>query len=371
MTELFSPYQLAILFTLCVWIIPLMAAWVRYDILPHSVLAFICIFFGPFILIDDILAAFDWLEKVPYAIFVFNFSPVLIAGLCFVSIRKMLFEKPGKPILHFGIIALFFAAQVPFLLLPASAKISLIEQPIVGNFLGNWMYYAFNLAVSIAVIVYAVLSSRTIQAYMSHLSEHTVDVSLYNFNTLRTTLAGLLAVGITVFFTILLVAFELVTISGWQTGIAILYSLIFCLVMMTVVERRRFAPCPMDYKELEDADYGEKHLQEVLGKAEKAIIKYKAYRKKGLQLRQVANAAQVEPLELAVASRSILNRNFRAFIYHYRLEYAKLLLTRTDMKVSTVAKRLGFDSEKYLSDIFVQYIQKMGRSVDTDMEEYD
>lgn len=84
-------------------------------------------------------------------------------------------------------------------------------------------------------------------------------------------------------------------------------------------------------------------------------------------MRQLSNAAGIEPLELAIASRAILNRNFRAFVYHYRLEYAKLLLTRTDIKVSTVAKRLGFDSEKYLSDIFVKYIRNMGHDASNEV----
>jgi hypothetical protein len=34
---------------------------------------------------------------------------------------------------------------------------------------------------------------------------------------------------------------------------------------------------------------------------------------------------------------------------------------RTDAKVAAVAKRLGFNSEKFLSGIFVKYIEKMGK----------
>lgn len=369
MNDVISPYHIAIISTLLIWIIPLMSAWVRYDILPHSAFAFICIFFGPFILADDVLIAYGWVYKAPYLLSTFTFVPVLISVLCYLSIRKMLFEQPGSSVIHYGVIVLFFAAQVPGLLLPADAKIAMAEQPIVGNIWDHWMYYGLHLGISIAVVVYSALSLHSLNTYQEHLSEHVVDINLYSFNSIKTTMVGLLSIGITVFFTILLVAFDLVPVSGWQTGVAILYALIFCIVMMSMVERRRFALCPLDYKQLEEHGFGEKHLQDVLSKAEKAIIKYKAYRKKGLQLRHITDAADIEPIELAVASRSILNRNFRAFIYHYRLEYAKLLLTRTDIKVSTVAKRLGFDSEKYLSDIFVQYIRKMGRSVDTEMED--
>lgn len=364
MNDLISTYQFAIVIALCVWVIPLVSAWVRYDILPHSLYAFICIFVAPVILLNDVLVAFEVVHLAPYLISAFWFAPTLVTILCFLSTQKMLLEKPGKPILHLLVAGLFIIAEIPFLLASSDAKIALVTEPVIGGFFEHWMFYSYHILSAIIIVVYSILAMQNIRQYELHLSEHVVDISFYRFGSLSITFAILSAIGMTGLITVLLVAFNLLPIEEWQTGLAVLYSLILCLVVMSSVEKRRYAPSPLDYKELAEQKYPDEFMQGILSKAEKAMIKHKAYRKKGLRLRQLCNAAEVEPLELAVASRALLNRNFRAFVYHYRLEYAKLLLTRTDIKVSTVAKRLGFDSEKYLSDIFVKYIRNMGQGVD-------
>lgn len=366
MNEFISTYQFAIVTALCAWLLPLVSAWVRYDVLPHSLYAFVAIFIAPFILLNDTLLAFELTHVVPYLINAFWFAPALAAILCFLSVRKILLEKPGKPVLHLIIGGLFIGAEIPFLIAPGYLKISLLSEPIVGNFFEHWMFYSYHLLTSVAILVYSILSLKEIKQYSLHLSEHTVDVSYYRFGFLNLTFAVLGSVAATALISILLVAFNLLPIDEWQTGLSVLYALVLCLVVMSLVEKRRYAPCPFGYKELEETKYPEGVMQDVLSKAEKAMIHHKAYRKKGLRIQHLCKAANIEPIQLAVASRAVLNRNFRAFVYHYRLEYAKLLLTRTDIKVSTVAKRLGFDSEKYLSDIFVKYIRNMGHSADAE-----
>jgi YesN/AraC family two-component response regulator len=49
-------------------------------------------------------------------------------------------------------------------------------------------------------------------------------------------------------------------------------------------------------------------------------------------------------------------KNFRRFIFHYRLEYAKNVLLRSDAKLEAVAKRMGINSEKFLSEYFVKHL---------------
>ena len=91
------------------------------------------------------------------------------------------------------------------------------------------------------------------------------------------------------------------------------------------------------------------------------MIERKAYKIIGLRIQQFADAAQVESTNLAIASHVLLNRNFRAFVYHYRLEYAKKSAdaNRRQSNLSLLG-RLGFHSEHFLSEMFIEYIQVMG-----------
>lgn len=282
MNELISPYQFAIVTALCVWLFPLVSAWVRYDILPHSVFAFISIFIAPLILLDDILIAFDLLDKVPYLLNIFWFAPVLVTILCFLSVRKIIMETPGNVLPHLLVVGVFIAGEIPFLLLPGDLKISLRVDPFIGGILDNWMFYLYHLLSAIVIAVYAVLSVNGLKQYSQHLSEHVVDISFYRTASMTVTLATLSAVAATAIITILVVAFDLLPITKWLTGLAVLYSLILCLVMMSLLEKRRLAPSPFDYEELANKKYPHEYMQAVLNKAERAIIKHKAYRKKGI-----------------------------------------------------------------------------------------
>lgn len=367
MNSVLSPYQMVVILALCVWVIPLILIWVRFDGLPHAAQLFISILAAPLMMTDDFVRAFELADSVPFLIGAFTFVPVLIAVQLYIAMHKLLLEKPAMRLLHYGVVLFLVAAQIPFLLLPAEIKLAILENPVMGDMFANWPLYAFYLLASAAILFYAVKVEDMLRKYQHHLSEHVVDINFYKYPYAVAMFSGLISVGFGAIIIVMLVAFDVVLIPYWQSIIAVLYCFVTCLIVMSLLEKRRFAPSPLDYSKLENNPYSEEHLKEVLAKAEQSIIRLKAYKKIGLKLRQLADAAGVEPMELAVATRVVLNRNFRAFIYHYRLEYAKRLLMRTDIKVSTVAKKLGFDSEKYLSGMFVKYIQAMGRSPDDDI----
>lgn len=366
MNDFMTSYQLIVIVILGLWLVPLLTAWVRYDLLPHSALVFVGIFSAPLILLDDILLAFELVNQVPFLLSLFSFSPVLIAMLCFLSVQKMVIKNPPSPVLHYAVTGLLVLAELPFLLVDNALKLQM-KVGLVGQFASYWPYYTYHLLLAVAITAYAVMAVKLLKDYDDNLSEHTVDVAFYRFRVLTMMIAVLGAVGVTGALTVVLIGTDSMYVSRWQAVLSVMNSVALWMVMLVLVERRRFAPCPFEYEALKKK-IPEERMQVVLEKAEQAIIKYKAYRKKGLLIQHLCDAADVEPVELAVSSHAILNRNFRAFVYHYRLEYAKLLLTRTDIKVSAVARRLGFDSEKYLSDIFIKYVESMNRSVDPDME---
>ena len=361
-----TSYQLIVIVVSALWLVPLLTAWVRYDLFPHSTMAFVAILCAPLILTDDLLIAFGWAYQTTFLLSLFSFMPVLIAMLCFLSVQKMVKKISPSPNIHYAIIGLLALAELPFLLVDNQLKLQM-KVGLVGQIAEYWPFYTYYLLLAIAITTYAVMSVKLLKDYDDNLSEHTVDVDFYRFRVLTSVFALLAAVGVTGALTVILIATDSLFVSRWQAVLSVMNSVVLWAVMLILVERRRFAPCPFEYSALKE-NLSEAHMQTVLEKAEKAIIKYKAYRKKGLLIQHLCDAASVEPAELAVSSHTLLNRNFRAFVYHYRLEYAKLLLTRTDIKVSTVARRLGFDSEKYLSDVFIKYVESMNRSVDSDME---
>jgi YesN/AraC family two-component response regulator len=75
-----------------------------------------------------------------------------------------------------------------------------------------------------------------------------------------------------------------------------------------------------------------------------------------LTLSEFCKGADIDPTSLAIALQLTEKKNFRRFIFHYRLEYAKKVLLHSDAKLEAVAKRLGVNSEKFLSEYLVKHL---------------
>jgi AraC-like DNA-binding protein len=231
--------------------------------------------------------------------------------------------------------------------------------PPTGDVLTNWPYLATYLFSAFVMLSYAVHGAEYLSSYHYYLSDQVVDIDMYE---LKITLNGCYVLVFTAFLNMLiigLVIFDLQPFEQWQQVINITNAGAFLFFILILLDRRRYSPMPFAEKEFSKKRFSDDYLRHVLKQAEQAIIEHKAYKRKGLRIRQIADAVNVEPAALALATRFVLKRNFRAFVYHYRLEYAKKVLMRTDQKVTTVAKRLGFNSEKYLSNMFVKYIRMM------------
>jgi hypothetical protein len=91
------------------------------------------------------------------------------------------------------------------------------------------------------------------------------------------------------------------------------------LILILLLERRRYSPLPFDMARLKGRQGDENDLRLTLARAEKAMIDRKAYKIIGLRIRQLADIAEVDPTTLSIATHRLLKRNFRAFVYHYRL----------------------------------------------------
>lgn len=365
-----NPYQLMLSLMLLSGLVLLLGIWVRFDRLRNAKYLFISIVLWPALLIDETLRGFGWWQDAIFLAGLFQFLPSLLVGLLIVSIHNLLISTPIEKEFKFYIPAvLMVVAQVPFLLLPEALKQQYLLTPPSGNIASNWPFLAPHLFSGFVLLVYSIKIVEMFNQYHQTLSDQVVDVQFYQFNALNTACSGLIFVSFVNILLATLATFDLFVFSFWQTAVNLLTACVFWFILFILLELRRVSPSPIDSDKLENHRFSEEYLRFVLTKTEQAIIKHKAYKKTGLRLSQLSKAAGVDPLSLAVATRVLLNRNFRAFIYHYRLEYAKRVLMRTDAKVSSVAKRLGFNSEKFLSDMFIKYIETMGRQPEELSEE--
>jgi len=347
-------------FAFLLWLIPVVLIWVKYDRMPHAPQTLFLIIVLPLIITDEVLRFSGSLNDLSFLVGLFQFMPVLLASMVFICIHKMLLEKPiDNQWLHFLIPALFFLAEIPFLILPEAIKVSAFSEPPVGDILGNWPFYLYYLLSSFVILVYALKIDEMIKDYNYYLSEQVVDVGHFEMPPTMKLFGGLITISFGALLLIVMVALGLVNFDYWQGIISLLQVSIFYVITLLLLQGRSYSPNPLVPEDLEDRSYSEEHMRTVLAKAENAIIRNKLYKTVGLRLRTLSELAGVEPKELVVSSRRMLNRNFRAYMYHYRLEYAKKIILRSDVKISAVAKRLGFTSEKALSDMFVKYVQNL------------
>lgn len=359
---LFTQYQSLVLMALALWLLPLLLVWVRFDEFPHAREMILAVLFTPTLLVDDYLLAFNISQDWYFLAGLFFCMPVVLSALLSLAVARLVLDKSRyKPWIIWAPALLMLGLELPFLLAPLAYKVILLQSAPVGQIKEHWPLYAYMALLHFFVLVLAFGVERRISDYQHHLSDQVVDTHFYRFSVAIRSFGGLITLAFLALIVTLLVAFNLLSFTEWRSFISFCYYLMFVLLTLVLMDKRRYSPCPLDYKILASHTFSDAYLQEVLSQAEKAMIKHKAYKHIGLRIREFARVAEVNPNALAIATRKLLNRNFRAFVYHYRLEYAKNVLMRSDARVSDVARRLGFDSEKFLSGVFVKYIQQMGR----------
>lgn len=354
------------------WLIPLVLIWVRYDSMPHASSVLFAILILPFVMLDEVLRFSSALESFPFLIGMFQFTPVLLASVTYMAMHKMLIEHPlNFKVLHYVLPALFFFAQVPFMLLPDDTKVAIFSSPPIGGILDNWPVYVYYMMSNFVVLIYALKIDEMLKDYDFYLSDQVVDIHQFEMPPTMRMFSGLVSIAFGVILLVIVTALNLIQFNYWQGIIALLHISMFYVLILLMLQRRRYSPNPVIPEDLDNKSYSEEEMRLTLAKAENAIIRDKLYKSIGLRLRTLADLAGIEPKDLVIASRQVLNRNFRAYMYHYRLEYAKKIILRSDIKISAIAKRLGFTSEKVLSEMFVKYVQNMATDDALSKEEHE
>jgi AraC-like DNA-binding protein len=350
-----------------VWLLPLIRVWQRYDKMPFANTLFICIMLWPTLLFEDLIVALN-LQELSFFLGVFEFVPALIMTLVYFALQQVTQEKKSSQyILDLIPVLLIAVGQIPYMLMPFEAKLTLLNDAPQGDFVSYAPVYFLYFTSGFIILFMALRSVDLLEFFHRNLSEQVVDVNYYKMDAVKISFNFIVVFALGAILLTALVAFSLVQLVLWQSVIHVLQAILLLVLIVLLSEKRRYSPSPFDAKKSAKNKYSDAFLLDTLTKAENAIIRSKAYKKIGLRIRQLADTADIDPQVLAIATRKFSNRNFRAFIYHYRLEYAKKVLMRTDAKVATVARRLGFESEQFLSDVFVKYVEMMAR----ENEDYD
>lgn len=313
----------------------------------------------PLVLIDEWLKSIQGGVQLAWLTGLFDFVPVLIMAFCKRAMLPLLVKNP--PVRRAGFwwpVVVVVLCQLAYMFAPLEYKAQWMVHSPVGYPLHYWEVYVVSFITGFCVLWYGIQMTEQVQTYHQNLSEQVVDIHLYKVKGL----AGITGVTVGIAFACILVvmaaAFGFVPLQGWQTLNHLLLAGMMLVVLFTMIRPRKTSPCPLDYARLEDRNASHAAMRDALGRAEQIMLSRKAYKVIGLKISDFARVAEVEPTTLAIAMHVLTKRNFRAFVYHYRLEYAKNVLLHSDAKIAQVAKRLGLHSEKFLSGVLVQYLRK-------------
>jgi AraC-like DNA-binding protein len=283
---------------------------------------------------------------------------VALLSCCYRFIKSMLILVPSKRSRLFWPVGVTAVFQLSILLMPLHEKSQWLVGSPVGEPLLLWPAYIPSLVAAFSILLIGILVTEHIQLYHRYLPYQVVDVGEYKIPRL----AGLLGstVGVS-FLNILLVTaamFGFFTIPFWESLYHVLIGAVLLVVLLTLTSPRNTSPSPLEYDRFDKGEETPANIRRVLQQAELAVINTKAYKDMGLTLKQFCLSNEIDPTLLAIALQLERKQTFRSFIYKYRLDYAKNVLLNSDAKVARVAKRLGLNSEKFLSDFLVKHLRR-------------
>ncbi len=282
---------------------------------------------------------------------------VLLLTCCYRAIKSLLVLSPSRRLRLWWPFCVTAVIQGFVIFIPASEKLAWLQASPSGTPLLLWPVYLSSLSAGFSILLLGIFITEHLHVYHRHLPEQVVDVREFRISRL----AGIMAFTVSVAFSsILLVTaamFGFFDLPVWETlhHVILGVPLLLCLLLLSF--KRTTSPSPLNYERLEHLDIKPAQMREVISLAEQAMIEQKAYKEIGLTLATFCQRANIDATTLAMALQWQVKKNFRSFVYHYRLEYAKKVLLRTDTKIAKVAKRLGLNSEKFLSDVLIKHLR--------------
>ena len=281
---------------------------------------------------------------------------VIAITCCYRAIKPMLLAYPTarKRLWWPAVVTAIFQCTV--LLIPVGDKQQWLSSSPSGEPLLLWPAYCASLLTGFSVLLIGILITEHIQMYHRHLPEQAVDIKNLKMPKLAGVMGSLVGVA---FMSILLVTaatFGFFPVPFWESFHHLMIGCALLVVLFSLTFIRRTAPSPLNYERLDEGKATPYEISSIISKAERYTIESKAYKTRFLTLSEFCKGADIDPTSLAIALQLTEKKNFRRFIFHYRLEYAKKVLLHSDAKLEAVAKRLGVNSEKFLSEYLVKHL---------------
>ena len=282
---------------------------------------------------------------------------VVAITCCYRAIKPMLIAHPTARKRLWCPTVVTACFQCTVLLIPVDDKQQWLSASPTGEPLLLWPAYFASLLTGFSVLLIGILITEHIQMYHRHLPEQAVDIKSLKMPRLAGVMGSMVGVA---FMSILLVTaatFGFFTVSFWESLHHLMIGCALLVVLFSLTFIRRTAPSPLDYERLDEGKATPYEISSIISKAERYTIESKAYKTRFLTLGEFCQGADIDPTSLAIALQLTEKKNFRRFIFHYRLEYAKNVLLRSDAKLEAVAKRMGINSEKFLSEYLVKHLK--------------
>ncbi|MCU7553000.1 DNA mismatch repair protein [Alteromonas sp. ASW11-19] len=348
-------YTLFICTTL--YVVVLIRFWVCHEQLPGRRWLLVAGLLWPLLLADEWLR-YHQLSELAWLLGLSDFIAPLVMACGYRATKLLVLARPVSQRARLWIPAwITVLLQAATIFIPLEARQGWLDTSPVGQPLSWWPVYMVNMASGFAVLLYGILMTELVQQYHHYLNHQVVDTHRYRIRGL-TTAAGL-SVGLA-FVSILVVtaaAFGFLPLANWQTLNHLVMAGGSIGVLFSLTASHVSSPSPLDYTVLEASEADQHAMRAALAKAERTIIEDKLYKPLGLTLRQFCQAADVDPTMLAVALRVQQQKSFRAWVFHYRFEYAKKVLLRSDIRLSRVTRRLGIDKDQRLCDALARHLQ--------------
>jgi len=250
------------------------------------------------------------------------------------------------------------AAEVPLLLKNVNAE-SWISSTPAGDPSQLWWLYLPYLATSCCLLILAGQMLDICRRYHKYLPWQSVDIHRYKISVFNLLAWGLLGYALISLLVLVFIAVGGAVVEGWPLGIDLIINMLLLFMLWSAIVAIHILPSPIDYPKVFSATLKPTESDTaIVAKADKAMIAKKYYKNIGLTITEFAKAAEVEPTALLIALKRIKKQDFRGYIFHYRMEYARNVVMHTDTSIANVAKRLGFNSEKFLSGAFLHYLEK-------------
>ena len=341
-----------------IWLLTLFAAWNQTKKRQQSDHLNRALALWPLALVDSIVA----LSNVPdwYAIAgVFHFVPIIIAAMLLHHLHQQM--QPKAELSKWGSIAIVVIAalsELPMLFHPPNFN-GWIDTAPFADIKAYWWLYLPYLCASGAMMIVAGRMVDICRRYHTYLPWQAVDIQRYQCFTMTIVSVLLLLLSLAALTVVIFVSAGVVFIKNWPLIIDITLALCLLLTLVRCIVPHNILPSPLDYNALFNLKASSKSADEALvAKAEKVMISSRSYKAIGLTIKDFSTLVGTEPTALARALKRVKRKEFRGFIFHFRMEYARNVVMRSDASIASVAKRLGFHSEKFLSGPFLHYLEK-------------